>query len=311
MNNKSHETVTLLRFIAITLIVAAHFDVLDYGGGGAALLMMIVGYNFSKFKLPKIIAHDTAMPIAGMIIKTIIPTLGFLLLLQAYYGGLAIDSLLLFSNLTEGSHSMGFEYWFIEVYVQIQIFMLVLLSFPYVRKVALTKVALFSFLLVSVGLFIVSDWMWDASSLYRRLPHLMLWIFAFGLVAQKLDSVKEKLFLTALFAVACTLYYGPSATFFSVSSLILIWNPVIKLPQFMMSPISKIASASLFIYLTHFQIKSVAENIFPEQPVLFLVAALVGGYCIAYVYQFTQREALQAFSNYSIRKSVALDSQAT
>ena len=34
----NHDLPTLLRLIAITLIVAGHFDLFKYGGGGAALL---------------------------------------------------------------------------------------------------------------------------------------------------------------------------------------------------------------------------------------------------------------------------------
>lgn len=39
----NHDLPTLLRLIAITLIVVGHFDLFKYGGGGATLLMVIVG----------------------------------------------------------------------------------------------------------------------------------------------------------------------------------------------------------------------------------------------------------------------------
>lgn len=43
VTTNNHNIPTILRFIAITLIVFGHFGAFEYGGGGAALLMMIVG----------------------------------------------------------------------------------------------------------------------------------------------------------------------------------------------------------------------------------------------------------------------------
>lgn len=299
--NPSHDTITLLRFMAIALIVAGHFDLINYGGGGgAALLMMIVGYNFSKFKLPKILAQESVKPIVGMIVKVVIPTVGYTLLLQTYYGSLQLDTLLLISNYSEARHPMGFAYWFIEVYVQIQILMLILFAFSSVRRLVAERPALFiyGFCVISVLMFLVAETLWDMSHLYRRLPYLMLWIFAFGFAAQNCRGVVDKLVLSALFIIATGLYYGMDKIFFSVMAIFVIWNPALKIPKLAMFPIAKVASASLFIYLTHFQVKSVMEKIIPDQPFLYWVAALLIGYCISQVYQAAQRQVITRSSSY-------------
>lgn len=306
-HNPSHDTITLLRFSAIGLIVAGHFDLFSYGGGGAALLLMIVGYNFSRFKRHKIISRDSVKPIVVMIIKVIIPTLVYMLILQVYSGSLQLNTLLFVSNFSEARHPLGFEYWFIEVYVQIQLIMLMLFAFSYTRKFMAERPEVFNygFCMASIILFLVGEMLWDASHLHRRLPYMMLWIFAFGFAAQNARGVKDKLLLSGLFIAACAAYYGLEITFFSALALIVIWNPVIKVPKIAMVPIAKIASASLFIYLTHFQVRSVLSKVFPDQPLFYWVGALVGGYCICLVYQALQRQVVKQSSAYftSLRAS--------
>ncbi len=66
----NHDLPTLLRLSAITLIVSGHFGLFEYGGGGATLLMLIVGYNIATFKLSKVLQTGSVIPVAMMIIKS-------------------------------------------------------------------------------------------------------------------------------------------------------------------------------------------------------------------------------------------------
>lgn len=293
----NHDLPTFLRFIAIILIVSSHFKLFEYGGGGAVLLLLIVGYNFATFKLKKILNTESVKPVVSMIIKVIIPTVGYLLVLQLYYDAFSLPTVLLYSNFLETRHPMGFSYWFIEIYVQIQILMVILLSAKPIREQLKNniKFTVIIFAILTTILFVVSGYLWDTSHLYRRVPQMMLWIFAFGFAARYMETVKEKAILSVLFLVACQVYYGSVLSFFSVCALLLIWKPPFRLPQLIKWPIYQIASASLFIYLTHFQIKSVVEKIVPGNPLLHVILALILGTIIFRIYQLFQNRVIGYF----------------
>lgn len=281
--NFNHNTPTLLRLVAITLIVAGHFDALKYGGGGAFLLMMIVGYNISTFKIPKIIRTSSIKTNLVMVLKVAIPTIFFTLLLHVYYGPFRLIDVLLVSNYFE-SHPNGFSYWFIEVYIQIIIILTLLLSIKKIRNSidSYPRAASFIFVIISSLLMIVSDYVWDFSHLYRRLPWLMLWLVAFGFAARYSVTVIDKTLLTILFILVNT-FWGVNYVLL-IGGALLIWNPKIRLPEIVKRPIYFIAAGSLFIYITHFQFASIFRRVGIEDPFVQTFGAVILGAILFDIY---------------------------
>lgn len=288
VNNQTlnHDLPTLLRFLAITLIVAGHFGLFNYGGGGAALLMVIVGYNIATFKLPKVIKTGNIQPFAVMILKVAIPTIAYTIILHLIFGPLRYQEIFLISNYFSDRHPNGFAYWFIEVYIQIQLILLLLLAIPIVKKTIQkhTKPTVYTFAILSVILFIISESIWDNSELYRRLPWLMLWLVAFGIAARYASNIYEKCIISLIFITATTIFYDSINWLLVISVTTLVFNPPLKLPNLIKKPIYFIAAGSLFIYLTHFQSKSVVELVIPSSPIINILTALILGASIFYIY---------------------------
>jgi|GEM_PF-3640710 len=286
--NKSinHDLPTLLRLSAITLIVSGHFGLFEYGGGGATLLMVIVGYNIATFKLSKVLKTGSIMPVAMMIIKVMIPTIAYLLLIQLYYDSFRLIDVLLISNFIEAHHPMGFSYWFIEVYIQIQLILLLLLAIPKVRAMLSRNIKLTSFIFVAVTVltFLICDAIWDTHNLYRRLPWLMMWLIAFGFAARFTETLTEKSLLTVAFFASAYLYYGEFNWYLSISVALLIYNPPLKLPKKASKILSFFAAGSLFIYLTHFQTKSILEKLIGDIPAIHTLAAIIIGAITFHIY---------------------------
>ncbi|MFN3880719.1 MAG: acyltransferase family protein [Nitrincola lacisaponensis] len=306
----NHDLPTLLRLIAITLIVAGHFDLFKYGGGGAALLMVIVGYNIATFKLPKVLESGSVKPIAIMIIKVMIPTIAYTLLLHLVFGPFRYQELLLISNFYTEHHPNGFHYWFIEVYIQVQIMLLALLALQPVRSLLINhkKTASYGFVLLATLLYLITDNLWDFSSLYRRLPWLMLWLVAFGFAARCADSLPEKIILSLSFIIVSTSYYGSIHWFLATLVTLLIFNPPLSLPALLKIPVNYIAAGSLFIYLTHFQVRTIFEKVVQDTPIAYTLAALFIGATLFHIYnKLINKPAIIHINNIKIQNKKAID----
>lgn len=255
----NHNIPTLIRFIAITLIVAGHFGAVSYGNGGALLLMMMVGYNIATFKLAKVIKTSSIKTVAVMVLKVAIPTVIYALLLHITFGPFRWIDITLISNFFDAQHPSGFSFWFIEVYVQILAALMIVLSIPSVRE-ALDKHpknTTLAFVVISSFIFIFADLNWNTENLYGRLPWLLLWLVAFGVAARYVETMKEKLILSLLFLLM-NFAFGFNY-FLLIGGLFLVFNPTLILTEIIKKPVYYIASGSLFIYITHFQFSSLLD----------------------------------------------------
>ena len=273
----NHNIPTLIRFMAITLIVSSHLGAFSYGNGGAFLLMMMVGYNIATFKLSKVVKTSSIKTVAVMVLKVAIPTVLYTLLLHIYFGPFRWLDIALISNFFETRHPSGFSFWFIEVYVQILAGLMIVLSFPAVREALGKHPKNTSLVFVSISsfIFIIADLNWDADDLYGRLPWLMLWLVAYGVAARHMETMREKLTLSLLFLLM-TIAYGFNA-YLLIGGLFLIFNPTLILPEIIKKPVYYIAAGSLFIYITHFQFGAIIEAVGFRNAYIQTVSALVLG----------------------------------
>lgn len=292
----NHDLPTLLRFVAITLIVSSHFDFFEYGGGGALFLLVMIGYNIATFKLNRVLKGDSIATIGVMIIKVAIPTLLYTLLLNLVFGPFHWQSVFLVSNLFPENHPNGFGYWFIEVYIQLQFAVMLAFSFPAVRAcfVNNAKLASWCFVLLCCVLYLICEALFDAAVYARRLPWLLVWLVAFGFAARFADKPLEKLGLLLGIALMIGLHFKEMNLYLLGSCALLFFNPPIRLPKYVRPLINYVAAGSLFIYLTHFQWRSLGELFVSDQPMLFTVIALLGGATIFHVYNRTFNKRLVA-----------------
>lgn len=284
----SLDTTILLRFLSITLIVCGHFGLITYGGGGAYLLLVIGGYNFANFQLRPVVEKKKYKLIFNLMLKIAVPTIGYLLLVAIILGNSDYRVTLLISNFFVPGLSESISYWYIEVYLQIILIMFLLLSIKFIRqnikKNSFNTMATLSVL--SILLFIGSQGIWDTHYLYRRVPQMLLWMFVIGMTIKLSDNWYKKIISTVLFLMATLLFreYQLKADYFVICGLVLIWVPVIKIPFAVKKIVTGVASASLFIYLTHFQFKSLSEKIIGQNEVFAVVLALIGGTLIWNIY---------------------------
>ena len=285
--NSQITVVEFVRFSAIVLIVLGHFQIFDYGGGASYTLFMVAGITYAKYIIEKINSNSKTALIdhALLIFKIIIPTISYIILLQLMIDGhLSIDSIFLFSNWNPPNN---LSYWFIDVYIQINLIFLIPSFFSYNKKIIgglknfNNALILFA---VTVSLAILTKYMSDTRHLFDRVPNQMIWFFSAGILYAASNSVKEKIIFISIVVFGMFLTEKFSWLFLS-SVLMLGFFSNIKLNNNLQIIISKISTASLFIYLTHFQWAGLCRQIFPfDSKIMELIFALIGGVILNIIY---------------------------
>lgn len=279
---------TLVRALAIIMIVGNHFEAFRYGGGGAKTLMIVAGLSLATFTLPQILKLGTAVPIAILVIRLALLTFAYTLLNFFVTGYGEWPAFLLIGNWI--SPSVEGSAWFVEVYLQLLCLLAVVFSFPGVRRLfawrAFPAAAVAA--LGCVGLAALSDVLVDTHHLYRRLPHLYAWFLMIGVAAGCAKTLPEKGIVTAILAFGYWQFIGYEdfeVKFLPLVAPALIWIPWVPFPRLLTIGLRRIAGASLFIYLSHFQFREVSNALFGPSPMWAWLVAIVGGVLVWRLYE--------------------------
>ena len=288
------ESISLIRVVAVFLIVSGHFNYLNYGGGGAYTLMLLAGITYARYILPRLDDLAQARRMHRLLIfKIALPSVLLILVSQLLFKD-HIDwrPVLLVSSYFE---PLPISYWFIEIYIQINLLFLLLTWLP--GSVGWLE-RLKSFLSASVlllamgGLAAVSGMFWPTENLLNRVPNQLLWIFAAGIVYAAAGTPRLRLAFVALFLLAAQCLWGLAKTpvFFIAATVLMAAIPLVKLPALGARLIDAVARASLMIYLTQFQLVSLWNKFFPDRAsILSVMVVIMLGVIIQILYDAVWR----------------------
>jgi len=283
------ESGILLRAFAIAAIVSGHFNLVNYGGGGAYLLLMLAGVGFARFQLPAMIRNQSVASSWVSLARVIVPTVGYLALLQIGLREPEWRTLLLISNLVEAHMAGGLSYWFVEVYVQIFVVLLAAFSLRPLRDAWSRRPWHSALVLFAIAALIhsVVYQFWNTEYLFNRVPHRLLWLVAGGALLVTARSKQQLAFAIAAIVAMSLLSWGfdsPSLVV-SLAAAIIAFVPTLQIPKLFVRPLAEVAAASLFIYLSHFQFARIVEKVLGAQsPLLAFALAIVGGIVLARLY---------------------------
>lgn len=284
------ETPTLMRALAIVLLAGGHLGAFAYGGGGALTLFLVAGFSLGAFTLPAVLKSRSLRPIAVLGIRVGLFT-GLTIAANWLLTGYGSWPAAFFVSNWAGPDTAGGA-WFVDVYLQCLVLIAALLLIPQARH-ALRRTPFAALALAaacSVGLALGMDALVDTHHLYRRLPFLLGWILLCGAAAQSARSWKDRATVTAIAATGVAGFFGWGiSVFFAAALLAVIWIPHIRVPQLAATPIRAVATASLAIYLTHFQFARMAEQVGISDPSLKLLLAILGGILVWRIYMSLDR----------------------
>jgi hypothetical protein len=241
------DTSVVLRALAIVLIVGTHADLFRLPGG-AHVLLAVAGFNLARFQL-------AAGTMARSIARVAVPSV-------CWIGVVAATSeryTLAHAALVHGQVGAGTEwrYWFVEALVQILAVVGVVFAVPAVRRVERRHAFGVAVAVLAAALAIRFDAV-DLPDLHRPLyrPQEIFWVFAAGWAAARASSAAQRAIVTALAVPAVPGFFGaPGRDALVLAGLLaLVWVPRVRLPPLLTRAAGLLAGASLYIYLTHWQV---------------------------------------------------------
>ncbi|MBL8861163.1 MAG: AMP-binding protein [Planctomycetes bacterium] len=272
-----------VRCVSIVAIVLGHFDVLLVGGA-TYLLLVVAGVNFARFQLPTVLATGSVRPILATAGRIAAPTALAIAVLQVKSGLFDPLQLALLGNWRDAA-SQPFGYWFLELMPQVFVIVALILLLPAARAGAGRQPFAFAGGLLAASAFVAwtSPKLFDAESLYYRVPTSLIWLFALGWALQVARTTAQRIAVAGLAALLpFALWYEVSDRFWLQHGA--LWVPAgclalllferIRLPAPLHKIVAWIAGASMFIYLLHYTARGLWHRYGPVQHVW--IDALVG-----------------------------------
>ncbi|MEV6956286.1 AMP-binding protein [Streptomyces sp. NPDC051183] len=251
------ESSVALRAMAIFCIVGSHIHVFGIKGG-AHLLLAIAGYNFARFHLTTAERGERVRRACLSITRVAVPSMiwiGFVLLLNDDYT--LANLALLDSVLGPEDSKTGMHFWFIEALVYILIVVVALLAHPIVDRAERRFPYGLPLALAALGLLTRYDLLGLPDR--TRIPDAVtvFWLFALGWAAAKARTKTQRIVVTAAALATVPGFFpgdpGREAIIIATFAL-LVWVPSLPSRERVNQVAGLLATSSLYIYLTHWQI---------------------------------------------------------
>ncbi len=280
------EIPVVLRALAIVAIVVSHTD-LWLLLGGAHLLLAVAGYNLARFTLPVTGRAARVRRIGLSLAALVVPAslwIGTVGLVTGDYR--PTTALYLNGSLGSDRWTLDWQFWFLETLVWGLVGLALLLAVPALDRwqrrwpfgVAVAAVGLtLAWRYATVGV--------SAEGVEAYLVPTTLWCLALGWAAAEARGTASRLVVTAL-AVAGTWGYFPDdpqrQLVVTLGIALLVVPRALPVPRLLATPLRVIAAASLWIYLTHWQVYPDLEA--AGHPALAVLASLAVGVAAARLY---------------------------
>jgi len=296
------ESATLTRAFFMICIVALHLDTFVYSKnwGAAYFLFMLCGYSVMRFQFPEISRTGNVSTIFGTIVRVAIPTFFVVMAMQLWARTFELKPPLMISNWFDPKDYHIAYYYFAEIYMQLLMVIAALLAIPKIREWFRNYPLMSSTTLIVVSTLI--SWqvekVWDTNYLYHRTPIWYLWTVGAGMLIASARDRQSRVLAMVVVTGAVLLHHGftsASAYITGGVALLLFW-PEISVPSRVKTIVSEIAASSMFMYLSHYQVKSVVIRLFHgPMPWLSLFAAIGFGIVFARIYSWAEHK-VRAFA---------------
>lgn len=292
------ETSVALRAAAIVLIVGSHAELFALWGG-AHILLGVAGYNFGRFCLTPVPRPTRLRHLRNTIAWVAVPSIvwvGVALILTDDYHA----SNLLLANKFLGPHDSmtAGRLWFIEVLFWILVALTAVCALPGADRWERRRPFAFAAALLALGLALRYDLPGFGLGREAWFTVLAFWFFAAGWAAAKATATWQRVIVTVVLMVGLHGYFGNTGreTLVMAGLALLIWLPAVRCPAPVAIGCGLLAEASLYTYLTHYQV----YPLFGDHRVVGVVAALIVGITLTYVVNVARKQ----FAGNSVRQPV-------
>jgi hypothetical protein len=254
------------------MIVGTHVGVFTVRGGAHALLA-VAGFNYARFQLTSAERRARLRGQLTSVARVVVPSVALIALaftLKPYY---TVANLFLVNNIFGPETWTGsWQFWFVEVLVQLLVVTTALLAIPWVDR--LERAHQFGFALGVLGIGIMLRYELVEIGLTHTLP--ALWLFAYGWAVARASAWWQRVLLSAVVLVTVPGFFDSAERTSMIIALLLLltWAPTVLVPGAVRKVAGVLASASLYIYLVHWL---VYPHVRPYSGWLALVVSVLAG----------------------------------
>jgi hypothetical protein len=268
----------LLRAVAVTLILVSHADIAQLQGG-AHVLLAIAGYNLARFQLALPGRTARVRGIFRTALTVGVPAALWIGAAALVTGDYRWQTALLLNDLTgSNSWSNDWQFWFLEVLVWCYLGVAALVALPWFERgwrcnpFALAMAVALGCLgirFVVVGI--------EAGGVERYQALGVLWCVALGVAAATADTLRRRVVVGSLILTSTLGFFGDTQreVIVVVGILLLLVDRAVPVPRLIAGCVNAVAVASLWIYLTQWQVYPPIEH--AGHPYAAVVAALTVG----------------------------------
>lgn len=267
------ETSVALRALAIVLVVGSHAGLFTLWGG-AHVLLGIAGYNFGRFCLTSIPRRQRVRHLRNTIGWIAVPASAWVAVALVITDDYTSSNLLLANKFIGPADSMtAGRLWFVELLVWILVALALVCWTPIGDRWERRRPFAFAATFLALGLALRFDGFGLGHAAWFTV--LAFWFFAIGWAASKASTVWQRAAVTVALAVGVVGYFGnPNRELLVFAGLaLLIWLPAVRCPSTLTVGAAVLAEASLFIYLTHYQV----YPLFGEHHLIGVTASIAAG----------------------------------
>lgn len=250
------ETSVALRAAAIILIVGSHADLFELWGG-AHILLGVAGYNFGRFcltPLPRTArVNHLRTTIAWIAVPSVLWVAFALVVTDDYH----LTNLMLANKILGPPDSMtAGRLWFIEILVWTLVALALLFWLPAMDRAERRYPFALAMAFLASGLALRYDVLGLSLGREAWFTVLAFWFFAAGWAAAKATTALQRATVTAVLVLGLYGYFGNTERELLVLTglALLIWLPALRCPSVVAVVAGVVAEASLYIYLTHYQV---------------------------------------------------------
>lgn len=270
------ETPAVLRALAIVLIVGTHANLFDLKGG-AHLLLAVAGYNLARFQLADVAGRRRSLGVLKSTAQVVVPAVIWIGAVALVTGGYRPATVLLVNNFGgDAAWSVHWQFWFIEAVIWSMLALAAVFAIPHVDR--LERRHPFGFALGVLGAALAARLAFlggvEAQATERYTTLLVVWCIALGWLVARSSTLRQRLVTSAIACVAVPGFFGtPSReAVVLVGVLVLLWFPTLPVVRPLVPVVGVLAGASMFIYLTHWQVYPPLEDHVPWLATLLSLA---------------------------------------
>ncbi|MCG5433157.1 AMP-binding protein [Mycobacterium sp. MYCO198283] len=283
----SCETSVVLRAAAIVLIVVSHAELAEVWGG-AHILLGVAGYNFGRFCLTPLPRRSRLRHLRATIGWIAGPAVAWVAVALVVTDDYQLSNLLLANKFLGPHDSMtAGRLWFVEVLVWTLLLLAAVLWMPVADRWERRRPFGFALVALAVAVALRYDVLGLHLGYGAWFTMLAGWFFAVGWAASKATSHWQRVLVSAVLLTCLVGYFDElqRAVIVGAGLLLLIWVPAIRCPAGVAVVAGALAEASLYTYLTHFQVYA----LFDGHPLPGVLTSLVVGVSVTYLVTMIRR----------------------